>query len=203
MKDLFDQGGPKKIIVGDYGELEYIEDFLSFSQAEKYFTTINKESPWERPSLKYFDKTYPIPRDTAWYGEKSYVYSGVRNKPNQMTESLIELRKITEEKCSYNFNSLLINRYLNGNDKVSWHADDEAELENCKIIASISLGAGRDFRIRKKENFRGPGDKTIKIFLEPGSLLIMKAPLQKFWEHEIPKRTNVGPRLNLTFRNVN
>ena len=202
MKDLFDQGGSKKIIEGDFGELEYIEDFLSYSQAETYFTSINEESPWERPILTYFGEEHRIPRDTAWYGEKSYVYSGVRNKPNQMTESLIELRKITEEKCSYSFNSLLINRYLDGDDKVSWHADDEAELENCNIIASISLGAGRDFRIRKKENFRNPEDKTIKIFLEPGSLLIMKAPLQKFWEHEIPKRTNVGPRLNLTFRNV-
>ena len=202
MKDLFDQGGPKKIIEGDYGELEYIEDFLSYSEAETYFKSIDEESPWERPILTYFGEKHSIPRDTAWYGEKSYVYSGVKNEPNEMTESLIELRKITEEKCSYSFNSLLINRYLDGNDKVSWHADDEAELENCNIIASISLGAGRDFRIRKKENFRNPEDKTIKIFLEPGSLLIMKAPLQKFWEHEIPKRTNVGPRLNLTFRNV-
>ena len=109
---------------------------------------------------------------------------------------------MVQERCSYDFNSLLINRYRNGKDKVGWHADDEPELENCKIIASVSLGEGRDFRLRKKENHRTSEDKVEKIFLEHGSLLIMHAPLQKFWEHEVPKRAINNTRLNLTFRNV-
>ena len=100
--------------------------------------------------MKYYGKTFPIPRDTAWFGEKSYVYSGIRNKPNPMTNALKELRKKAEDKCAYSFNSLLINRYQNGNDKVGWHADDEPELEGCEVIASISLGAAREFKLRKK-----------------------------------------------------
>ena len=201
MKDLFDQGGPKKIIEGDFGEVEYIDDFLSYSEADIFFETINKETPWERPLMKYYGKTFPIPRDTAWFGEKSYVYSGIKNKPNEMTDTLKLLRSKVEKRCSYSFNSLLINRYLNGNDKVGWHADDEPELNNCEIIASVSLGAGREFKIRKK-NFDKSRDTVHKIFLEHGSLLIMRAPLQKFWEHEVPKKALDDPRLNLTFRYV-
>jgi alkylated DNA repair dioxygenase AlkB len=199
--DLFDQG-PIKIIEGNEGTLEYIEDFLSPSEADEFFEKINKETLWERPSIRYFNKTFPIPRDTAWYGEKSYIYSGIENKPHKMTETLNHLRKSAEEKCFYNFNSLLINRYKNGEDKVGWHADDEPELQNCKIIASISLGEERDFKIRRKEFYRRPEDKALKKTLNHGSLLIMKAPLQKFWEHEIPKRRNASSRINLTFRNV-
>ena len=199
--DLFEQG-PKIIIDGNYGRVEYIEDFLPVSIADNFFEAINSETPWERPYMKFFDKTFPIPRDTAWYGEKSYIYSGIKNKPNKMTNTLNELRKLVQERCSYDFNSLLINRYRNGKDKVGWHADDEPELENCKIIASVSLGEGRDFRLRKKENHRTSEDKVEKIFLEHGSLLIMHAPLQKFWEHEVPKRAINNTRLNLTFRNV-
>ncbi|MBC69840.1 alpha-ketoglutarate-dependent dioxygenase AlkB [Acinetobacter sp.] len=199
--DLFDQG-PIKIIEGNEGTLEYIEDFLSPSEADRFFEKINRETMWERPSIRYFNKTFPIPRDTAWYGEKSYIYSGIENKPHKMTETLNHLRKIAEEKCFYNFNSLLINRYKNGEDKVGWHADDEPELQNCKIIASISLGEERDFKIRRKKLYRRPEDEVLKKTLNHGSLLIMKAPLQKFWEHEIPKRRNASSRINLTFRNV-
>jgi len=200
MKDLFDQG-PKKIIEGSLGEVEYIDDFLTLSEADEFFKKINTETPWERPLMKYYGKTFPIPRDTAWFGEKSYVYSGIRNKPNPMTNALKELRKKAEDKCAYSFNSLLINRYQNGNDKVGWHADDEPELEGCEVIASISLGAAREFKLRKK-NYDKQKDTVHKILLEHGSLLIMRAPLQKFWEHEVPKKAIDNPRLNLTFRKV-
>ena len=201
--DLFDQG-PKKIIEGDQGEVEYIEDFLSISEADKFFEALQKElkNTLERPKIKYFGKEYPLPRETAWFGEKAYTYSGIRNKPRQMTENLNMLRKLAEEQCLYSFNSLLINRYKNGKDKVSWHADDEKELEDCKVIASISLGEPRSFNLRKKEGYRRPEDETKKITLEHGSLLIMRAPLQKYWEHEIPKRKTNETRINLTFRNV-
>lgn len=200
MKDLFDQG-PKKIIEGSLGEVEYIDDFLTLSEADEFFKKINAETPWERPLMKYYGKTFPIPRDTAWFGEKSYVYSGIRNKPNPMTNALKELRKKAEDKCDYSFNSLLINRYQNGNDKVGWHADDEPELESCEVIASISLGAEREFKLRKKD-YDKEKDTVHKILLEHGSLLIMRAPLQEFWEHEIPKKAIDSPRLNLTFRYV-
>ena len=54
---------------------------------------------------------------------------------------------------------LLINRYLNGNDKVGWHAE-RTELNNLKL--QLSLGAGREFKIRK--NLDKSRDTVHKIF---------------------------------------
>ena len=69
------------------------------------------------------------------------------------------------------------------------------------MIASISLGAAREFKLRKK-NYDKQKDTVHKILLEPGSLLIMRAPLQRFWEHEVPRKVIDSPRINLTFRRV-
>ena len=39
--------------------------------------------------------------------------------------------------------------------------------------------------------------------LEQGSLLLMSGALQHHWRHRLPKlATVVGPRVNVTFRNV-
>ncbi|MFT6492810.1 MAG: alkylated DNA repair dioxygenase AlkB [Porticoccus sp.] len=39
--------------------------------------------------------------------------------------------------------------------------------------------------------------------LEQGSLLLMSGALQHHWRHRLPKlATAVGPRVNVTFRNV-
>ena len=149
-----------------------------------------------------FNKTFPVPRDTAWYGGKGYVYSGIKNNPLPLTETLEKLKKKVSEKCEAEFNSLLLNRYQSGIDKLGWHADDEPELKNCLCIASISFGEGRDFRIRKKSIYRSSEDSVKKIFLEHGSLLIMRSPMQTYWEHEVPKRKTNEARINLTFRNV-
>jgi DNA oxidative demethylase len=48
------------------------------------------------------------------------------------------------------FNSLLLNRYSNGSDYVSWHADDELLYGPTPEIASVTLGCEREFLLRKK-----------------------------------------------------
>tara|TARA_Y200000002_G_C22688209_1_gene666878 strand:+ start:7743 stop:8357 length:615 start_codon:yes stop_codon:yes gene_type:complete len=192
----------KPLISDSSGEVIYISNFLSKEEADNYFSIINSDTPWDRPLIKMFDKTFPVPRDTAWYGEKGYIYSGIKNNPLPLTETLEKLKKKVSEKCEAEFNSLLLNRYQSGDDKLGWHADDEPELKNCLCIASISFGEGRDFRIRKKSIYRSPEDSVKKIFLEHGSLLIMRSPMQTYWEHEVPKRKTSKVRINLTFRNV-
>ena len=199
--DLF-QKENSLLISGDQGEVEYVPNFISTKEANHHFNLINSETPWDRPHIKMFDKSFPIPRDTAWYGEKGYIYSGIKNKPLGLTETLKELKNKVSNRCNAEFNSLLLNRYQTGIDKLGWHADDEPELKECQCIASLSFGEGRDFRIRKKSNFRSNKDKTFKLFLEHGSLLIMRAPLQTYWEHEVPKRKTENSRINLTFRYV-
>lgn len=74
-------------------------------------------------------------------------------------------------------------------------------------IASLTLGAERIFRVKKIRSDENPS--TFDIALPHNSLLIMLAPFQEEYKHEIPKckPSGIKPhrlagalRINLTFR---
>ena len=93
----------------------------------------------------------------------------------------------------------MLNLYRNGNDKVSWHSDDEPELGLNPVIASVSLGSMRRFDLKHKDS---PTEK-LQLELSPGSLVVMKGGLQHNWLHQIPTQKRIKePRINLTFRNI-
>ena len=192
------------LLTGDDGaEITYYESFLSNSEHTHFLNAVNSEVDWgERQVGSMFGKEYVLPRDTAWFGDPdtSYVYSGIMNEPIPWTKTLMELKLKVEDFTHCNFNSLLINKYETGKDKVGWHADDEKELGQNPTIASVSLGGTRDFQLRPKDKSR----ETITLPLIGGSLILMRPPTQKFWEHQIPPRSKIDlPRLNLTFRLTN
>jgi alkylated DNA repair dioxygenase AlkB len=79
---------------------------------------------------------------------------------------------------------------------VGLHAD--AELEMGPVIASLSLGATRTFRLKARD-----GTVAFSEGLPGGSLLIMAGQTQKNFKHEVPKEPRVTqPRINLTFRRI-
>ena len=142
-----------------------------------------------------------MPRLTAWYGEPGavYTYSGLRNTPEPWTPELAEIRSDLERATGLAFNSVLLNRYRDGRDSVSWHADDEPELGPEPAIASVSFGAVRSFVLRSKVHRKREGS----VMLEHGSLLIMKGRSQALLEHALPKDARVtDERVNLTFRQI-
>jgi alkylated DNA repair dioxygenase AlkB len=64
------------------------------------------------------------------------------------------------------------------------------------VIASVSLGAERLFRLKRKDGSVGLSER-----LPHGSLLIMAGATEKNFKHEVPKEPGVTqPRINLTFR---
>jgi alkylated DNA repair dioxygenase AlkB len=78
-------------------------------------------------------------------------------------------------------------------------ADDEKELGQNPVIASISLGVERRFTIRAKADHKD----RVSISLPHNSLLLMEDSLQHTYEHQVPKQTKVTqPRVNLTFRKL-
>ena len=143
-------------------------------------------------------KVSPIPRLTYWYSKenKEYIYSGIKVLPVPYTEVIKRLCDLVEKQCDYKFNSVLLNLYRDGNDKVAWHADDEKSLGDEINIASISVGAEREFQFKSKHD----PEKKEKIMLSHGSLLIMHDPLQQHWLHQIPVRKRFqSPGLILPF----
>jgi len=196
--DLFDTPGALLPIPIDDGALALLAQLpLALSNAE-VFERLLIETPWREESVVVYGKRHLQPRLTAWYGDASYTYSGLRLEPLRWTALLLEIRAAVEAACGQRFNSVLLNRYRNERDSMGMHSDDEAELGNDPVIASLSYGATRTFILRHKRDKR-----TVRLPLEDGSLLLMSGQLQSNWLHGINKSTRpLGERLNLTFRYI-
>lgn len=100
----------------------------------------------------------------------------------------------------------LYTRYKDGQDHIGEHRDDEKELAPLCPIASVSLGAPRDFIFRHRDTRGKPIHRQIepvKLELAHGSLLLMNSPTNTFWYHSLPVRKKITlPRINLTFRRI-
>ena len=155
------------------------------------------EIEWRQDIAMIVGRPVKLPRLTAWHGDAGYRYSGIDNPPRAWTPLLGELRAIAEGVAGAAFNSVLLNLYRDGNDGMGWHADDERPLGRDPVIASLSFGATRRFRLKHATE---PG-VSLTLELPPGSCLVMAGALQHHWRHALPKaRRPVGPRANLTFR---
>ena len=76
--------------------------------------------------------------------------------------------------------------------------DDEKEIILNSSIASLSIGAERKFAFKHKKSA-----ELVNVFLEHGSLLVMKGETQTHWLHRLPPTTKISsPRINLTFRTI-
>jgi alkylated DNA repair dioxygenase AlkB len=187
-------------------EIYYEKNFLSPGEATTLFNVLRTKCAWERRRSSF---NYTVPRDEAYYGDPgtNYVYSRREYKPLVWVPELLSLKTRVEEatpEVAYSnsglprlgYNAVLCNLYRNGNDSVGLHADAEPEMG--PVIASVSLGAERLFRLKGQN-----GAVAFAERLPHGSLLIMAGKTQKNFKHEVPKEPNVAlPRINLTFRHI-
>lgn len=194
---LFDSTEIRELLPRD-GSALYRPGFLSPEVSDEHFRGLMAEVPWEARSIVLFGREVPQPRLACWFGDESYSYSGITLEPRPWSERLAALKNTVEEESKYVFNSVLVNLYRDGQDSMGWHADDEPELGTEPIIASLSLGCTRRFRLRHRAT-----KETIEVELESGSLLVMSGLSQSCWIHDIPKSKRIHePRINLTFRRV-
>jgi len=66
-------------------------------------------------------------------------------QPRPIPQCLDSLRILVENVTGCKFNFTLVNYYASGDDSISYHSDDERFLGVDPAIASLSLGAKRDF----------------------------------------------------------
>jgi alkylated DNA repair dioxygenase AlkB len=180
-------------------EVTFYPDFFGADESEQLFQQLVDSIQWKQESARFGGKAVPLPRLTAWYGDagKTYRYSGITVEPISWTPLLLSIKNRVEAAANTTFNSVLLNFYRGERDSVAWHSDDEPELGQNPVIASVSFGATRKFQFKHKTN----PDLRTAVDLTPGSLLIMAGATQHFWKHQIPKTTKpIGPRINLTFR---
>jgi len=190
-----------KIISLQDADLCYYPKFLNKISANALYNFLLKELDWQQYYIQLFGKKIAQPRLTALYSlnESTYTYSGLQLIPKPYTQELVKLNSFLNDLTGQKFTHCLANLYRNGNDSMGWHSDNERELGKDPVIASISLGAVRNFQLKHSIN----PELKHNIYLENGSLLIMKGSTQKFWKHQLPKsKKNLSPRINLTFRTI-
>lgn len=171
------------------------------NQAQQQALLIEAESyPMTRPELTVYGKSHPIPRSQVWFADKGcdYYYSGLFIESQPWPKYAEKLRLKLMRDYSLVSNGVLVNCYRDGTESMGWHSDDEKEIEFGSDIASVTIGASREFFIRHKLT----KEKTV-LTLNGGDLLIMHWPMQQEWEHALPKRMRVKQtRINYTFRKL-
>lgn len=189
----------RRILIPD-GRLDYFPQALARQQADDLFASLRAELDWARLPIMMFGREVMQPRLVAFHGERGllYRYSGKTLEASGWPDSFAGLRRQLEGMLDERFNSVLCNLYRDGSEYMGWHADNEPELGEEPVIASVSLGARRRFLLRSRD-----GSERHEISPAHGSLLVMSGTLQERWQHQVPRTSRpVGERINLTFRMV-
>ncbi|MBV8254568.1 MAG: alpha-ketoglutarate-dependent dioxygenase AlkB [Chitinophaga sp.] len=199
--NIFGNDNTHQEIILEHGILVYYPQFFTPQESNQFYHNLVDTSAWKQESMRMYGREVLFPRLMAWYGDASsaYSFSGKTFVPQPWTDTLLAIRNRVSPIAAATFNSVLLNYYRNGNDSMGWHADDEPELGQHPVIASVNFGAARRFLLRYKVDH----SRKQEILLQHGSLLIMKGELQHYWEHHVPKTSKpVAGRINLTFRYI-
>ena len=197
--DLFDQQViPVGLTDERKSEIIFWPNWLDGQQADKLLATAITKTPWREDMINIAGRRIPVPRLQNWFGtpDTSYTYSGIRLQAQAFPIWMDSVRVAVEQVTGHPFNRALVNYYRHGRDSVDWHADDEPELGVEPLVASLSLGAERVFQLRHNQT-----KERLSVSLPHGSLLLMGAGIQDYWQHRLAKVSGLEqPRVNFTFR---
>ena len=191
---------PNQNLLPQDGTVNYFGAIMDERLANHYFEQLLKTIEWQNDQAIIFGKKIITKRKVAWYGDQAfeYTYSNIQKYALAWTEELLELKAIVEQKTGERFNSCLLNLYHTGTEGMAWHNDGETDLKKNGAIASLSFGAERKFSFKHKQT-----QEKVEIFLEHGSLLVMKDTTQTHWLHRLaPTKKVFTARVNLTFRTI-
>jgi len=173
-------------------KLDFDEDLLL--KMFNYFNNLE----WTSDTYIIYGREVTPKRKTFMYG-KSYSYSGITKKSTPYDLQIKYIVKRIEEKLDLPngyFNGCLLNLYPDGDAGLSYHKDDEPDMDLDADIVSFSLGATRKFYLKNDKT-----SEVVKLNHNQGELLIMQPKTQKDWKHSIPKEKKVKTsRISLTFR---
>ncbi|MFZ6749582.1 alpha-ketoglutarate-dependent dioxygenase AlkB family protein [Undibacterium sp. Ren11W] len=199
---LFEQSGNLESIVLPDAELGFAQHFYAPAMADDLFGQLLQQTAWQHESILVWGKSHLQPRLTAWYADPGtrYSYSGITLQAKLWTPTLLDIKHAITRATGHEYNSVLLNLYRDQQDSMGWHSDDEPELGRNPVIASLSLGATRGFKLKHKTL---KSQKTLTLDLINGSLLLMAGAMQHHWQHAVAKQSQaIGPRINLTFRQI-
>ena len=152
----------------------------------------------ERPEIIIYGKICKQHRNVGFFSDESigYKYSKKLMESKPLSKDMADLLVTINKMLGTQFNGILVNKYIDGNDYIGAHSDEESGLDGKGVVA-ISYGSERIFRIRDKNN------RTI-ICDEPTThcgILHMGGNFQKLYTHEIPIQKKIKEsRISFSFR---
>jgi alkylated DNA repair dioxygenase AlkB len=164
--------------------LDFAPEWLS--GADTVFDALVENVTWQHRTVTMYERRLPEPRLTSWWAE------GHGAEPHPV---LRDIRTVLSEHYGESFDSIGFNWYRDGNDSVAWHGDRRGPRLPAVVVAILSVGDRRPFRLRPKG-----GGQSMTWDVGHGDLLVMGGACQRHWEHTVPKVRHAGPRISVTFR---
>jgi alkylated DNA repair dioxygenase AlkB len=156
--------------------------------ADEVFDLATRHLPWGRRTEVLFGERRLQPRLTA-------------SLPvDEVPAPLAVLRGVglaLSRRYEVRFERIGANLYRDGRDSVAWHGDRIARDLPTALIAIVSVGTARPFRLRPRD-----GGASVSFRLGEGDLLVMGGSCQRTWKHTVPKVAVAGPRISLTYRHA-
>jgi alkylated DNA repair dioxygenase AlkB len=177
--------GVERMALEQRSWVEHLPGWLSGD--ELVFDRLFHDLAWNHRTVTMYNRRLPEPRLTFWWTPAD----GPEPLP-----VLAAVRSLLSARYQESFDSIGFNLYRDGADSVAWHGDRHRHTIDDPVVATVSVGAPRPFRLRP----RG-GGRSHSFDLGRGDLLVMGGSCQHDWEHTVPKiRDATGPRISITFR---
>jgi alkylated DNA repair dioxygenase AlkB len=153
--------------------------------ADELFRRLSDDLPWRQGRRWMYEREVDDPRLT----------SSLKDDDFERCPVFRDIAAFLAERYDGEFPSCWLNLYRDGRDSVAWHGDRVAREKLTALVAIVSIGERRPFRLRPKG-----GGPSIGYDLGRGDLLVMGGTCQRTWDHGVPKVARAGPRMSLTFR---
>lgn len=120
--------------------------------------------------------------------------------------ALAEATRLLQHRYGLQFPGFGMIQYRDGNDGQAFHRDTDMRWLDDTIIAILSLGAKRPWRLRPRSarHTDAPGKgATHDLAPASGDLIVMGGSCQAGWEHSVPylgAQAGVGPRISVQWR---
>jgi hypothetical protein len=212
------------------GDSSLYLDVLPEDMKNEIFDNLNAEIEWNVMT----HKGGSVPRLISIQGEREFgtCFPLYRHPADEQpstvdfTPQALQCRDVVSNVLGQRFNHALIQKYRDGKDNISEHADKTLDIARGTAIVNLSVGATRVMILKSKPDYPGNpssideyGNVTVgkivqKVTLPPNSLFVLgwetnlhfthsiKADKRHAWEKRPDERLYDEQRISLTFRNI-
>jgi alkylated DNA repair dioxygenase AlkB len=184
---LFDAGptapsftNARRIDLGADAWLDVVPGFLTGAAAP--FDELVRTIAWREQERPMYERIVRVPR--------------LMGKPERpLPPGIAAARAALNARYALRFHHVSCALYRDGHDSVAPHGDRVGKTQRNAVVAVLSLGVPRRFRVTPVAG--GIGFATT---VRSGDLLVMGSACQHTHRHAVPKQSHAGPRMAVMFR---